>query len=374
MKQLFLSLALLLTLNGIGQENWYVDMIIDLLSQMAEETPSHYLVDKDRVSKKMKSARFYKTANGVKIENDWDEFKNHNEFNPLLINKVVIRNINENSQLGQVIIYFKEPVVSRTYTYASGKVTSTKVDFAHFTYVRTDSTLDQAMKNGFLRLKEQYAGSGSQSSTVSSTTTRPASLSVKIGNAEWMTENLNVGYFRNGDAIPQARTEDDWNYALSNGTPAWCYYEFDANNGKKYGRLYNFYAVSDKRGLAPQGWHVASQEEWSQLVKLSGGSDEAGKKLKSTSGWTPSERSPEYANGTNESGFTALPGGYRRPGGSGYGFGEGFIFIGESATWWTSNVFTGANAGVVEIKNYTFKVETKYYHKNWGFSVRCVKN
>ncbi|MCC5835685.1 MAG: FKBP-type peptidyl-prolyl cis-trans isomerase [Opitutales bacterium] len=85
---------------------------------------------------------------------------------------------------------------------------------------------------------------------------------VHIGSQTWMTENLDVDHFRNGDPIPQAKTIEDWQNAYENQEPAWGYYENDPANGEKYGKLYNRYAVEDARGLAPEGWHIPSMTEW----------------------------------------------------------------------------------------------------------------
>ena len=112
----------------------------------------------------------------------------------------------------------------------------------------------------------------------------------------WTTDNLDVSTFRNGDAIPEAKTEAEWKEAGMNAQPAWCYYENDAANGKKYGKLYNWFAVNDARGLAPQGWHVPSDEEWTKLCDHLGGRHVAGEKMKSTTGWD------DDGNGTNEIG------------------------------------------------------------------------
>src|SRR5690554_8081696 len=77
---------------------------------------------------------------------------------------------------------------------------------------------------------------------------------VVIGEQEWMAENLNVSKFRNGDLIPQAKNDADWESATKNKTPMWSYYEYNAENSKKYGKLYNWYAVADPRGLSPEGY------------------------------------------------------------------------------------------------------------------------
>ena len=94
---------------------------------------------------------------------------------------------------------------------------------------------------------------------------------VNIGTQVWVTKNLDVDKFRNGDPIPQAKTNEEWKAAGENKQPAWCYYDNDPANGANYGKLYNWYAVNDKRGLAPEGWHVPSKMEWDTLAKFLGG-------------------------------------------------------------------------------------------------------
>ncbi len=119
----------------------------------------------------------------------------------------------------------------------------------------------------------------------------------------WFGENLNVTKFRNGDDIPEAITTKEWDTAGKEGKPVWCYYNNDLENGKIYGILYNWYAVNDPRGLAPEGTHIPSIEEWNRLVELLG--VHTGKYMKSSNGWI------ENGNGTNKSMLNVLPGGYR---------------------------------------------------------------
>ncbi len=89
---------------------------------------------------------------------------------------------------------------------------------------------------------------------------------IVMGNGqEWMAENLRVFYFRNGDPIPIVKTDEAWKEAGENGEPACCYYENNSEYGKTYGVLYNWYAVNDPRGLAPEGWHVPTDAEWTAL-------------------------------------------------------------------------------------------------------------
>ena len=119
-------------------------------------------------------------------------------------------------------------------------------------------------------------------------TAEGASNEVTIGTQVWMTKNLDVATFRNGDPIPQAKTSDEeWDKAYVDAEqPAWCYFDNLPRNGEKYGKLYNWYAVNDPRGLAPEGWHVPSDAEWTQLTDYLGGREKAGAKMKSENGWS----------------------------------------------------------------------------------------
>ena len=133
---------------------------------------------------------------------------------------------------------------------------------------------------------------------------------VTIGSQVWMNRNLDVSTFRNGDPIPHANTAEEWQKYAKAKQPASCYLKFDPANGKKYGKLYNFYAVMDKRGLAPNGWHVPSKREFEQLISFLGGEKEAALKIKSVKGWdTPDKYNYAPGNGNNASGLNLLPSG-----------------------------------------------------------------
>lgn len=191
---------------------------------------------------------------------------------------------------------------------------------------------------------------------------------VKIGQQIWMTENLNVDQFRNGDSIPEAKTEEEWNRAGEAKQPAWCYYENDPVNGAKYGILYNWYAVNDSRGLAPEGWKIPSDEDWSRLADFLGGEDVAGKKMKYTDFWADNEG--KSGNGTNESGFSGVPGGDR----SGSGFFVKFGFIGHYGNWWSSNEEDSDRAWKCELNCYNCGVIRIFEYKTYGLSVRCLRD
>ncbi len=154
---------------------------------------------------------------------------------------------------------------------------------------------------------------------------------VTIGNQVWMAKNLNVDKFRNGDPIPEAKSNEEWRTAGEEGLPAWCYYDNNTANGAEYGKLYNWYAVNDPRGLAPKGWHIPSDAEWRQLTEFLGGADVAAGKMKSAGSFDAGTGLWQGLNeeATNESGFSGLPGGGR--------FHDGrFKLIGEAGCWWSS--------------------------------------
>jgi len=184
---------------------------------------------------------------------------------------------------------------------------------------------------------------------------------VKIGNQIWMAENLNVDRFRNGDLIPEARTNTEWEKAGKEGKPAWCYYDNDPKNGEKYGKMYNWYAVNDPRGLAPEGWHIPSDYEWTQLVSYLGGKNVSGIKMKSKSGWM------DNGNGNNDSGFSGLPGGQCDIYGT-------FYYIGNDGYWWSSTEHGTSTAWYRPLGYYGGNVFRNYYYKPYGFSVRCLRD
>jgi uncharacterized protein (TIGR02145 family) len=185
--------------------------------------------------------------------------------------------------------------------------------------------------------------------------------SIKIGEQTWMQENLNESKFKNGEIIDQATTKEEWEKAGQDGKPAWCYYDNDAKNGVKYGKLYNWYAVNDPRGLAPEGWHIPTDNEWIDLKNFLGGVDASGVKLKSSSGWNG------QGNGTNSSKFSGLPGGTRDAG--------NFMYLGEGAYFWSS---TEAGKSYSYFRYLFYEINAMYggmyVAKESGLSVRCIKD
>ncbi len=178
---------------------------------------------------------------------------------------------------------------------------------------------------------------------------------VIIGAQVWMAKNLEATTFRNGDPIPQAASDEAWTIAGQNKQPAYCY------NGETYGKLYNWYAVNDPRGLAPEGWHISTDAEWTQLSDYLGGKG-VGKKMKSTSGWN------NKGNGTNESGFNGLPGGDRSYDGT-------FNGQGNDGFWWNpSESPTGYAYGCGLHHDDVRLIVRVFDNKEKGFSVRCLRD
>jgi len=189
---------------------------------------------------------------------------------------------------------------------------------------------------------------------------------VIIGNQEWTAENLNVSHYRNGDVIPQVQDADEWGKLT---TGAWCYYENKSENGKIYGKLYNWYAVNDSRGLAPKGFHIPSASEWEQLIDSLGGVptefsslilEIVGGKLKATTLWV----SPNIG-ATNSSGFNAIPGGGR------YGT-PNFSDIGKFCYFWSSSGYGLAAHFYLNFSSSCIYCSITGMEN--GLSVRCIKN
>ncbi len=187
---------------------------------------------------------------------------------------------------------------------------------------------------------------------------------IKIGKQKWAIKNLDVEVFRNGDTIPEIKSTKEWLKAAEEGKPAWCYYDNNPENGKLYGKLYNWYAVNDARGLAPIGWHVPTHQEWNELAtfaKIDNKNDTV-YKLKSVEGWEMNK------NGTDEFGFKGLPGGCRTMDGK-------FARIKISGSWWSATELekNPRLAYHFPLSDYGY-LESNNCGKMYGFSVRCIKD
>jgi uncharacterized protein (TIGR02145 family) len=187
---------------------------------------------------------------------------------------------------------------------------------------------------------------------------------IQIGTQTWMAENLRTTKYRNGDVIPEVTINASWK-DLTSG--AYCNYEntTDLDKIATQGRLYNWFAVSDVRNLAPKGWHVATDAEWTTLATFLGGATIAGGKVKETG--TTHWNTPN-AGATNSSGFTALPSGRRE-----YSDGT-FLNMGYNGFWWTSSPYNPDYSWYRQMRYDVATIEPANFHKQYGFAVRCVKD
>jgi uncharacterized protein (TIGR02145 family) len=183
-----------------------------------------------------------------------------------------------------------------------------------------------------------------------------------LGNGqEWMAENLRTTSYANGDPIPNVSNGTQWQNLT---TGAWVHYNNDSQYENPYGKLYNWYTVSDARNICPAGWHVPTDVEWTFLSDYLGGEIVAGSKMKSTG--TQYWQSPN-TDATNESGFSGLPGGGRRVSGA-------FDWISNNGIWWSSTEYNTDYAWLRDLGYSGGGVGRYDDDKTYGYSVRCLKN
>jgi uncharacterized protein (TIGR02145 family) len=193
---------------------------------------------------------------------------------------------------------------------------------------------------------------------------------VTIGTQTWMAENLRTTKYRNGEPIPNVTDNYAW-VVLTTG--AYCSYANTDNKDEiaTYGRLYNWYAIADSLNIAPKGWHVPSWAEWNTLTTYLDGNYEPGGKMKETgtTHWSaPDDWDAMDAHTTNESGFTALPSGFR------YFLDGTFHNLGFTGFWWSSTVFSATeayNLSLIYNSDFSFR---NYVPVQGGFAVRLVKD
>ena len=196
---------------------------------------------------------------------------------------------------------------------------------------------------------------------------------VQIGGQCWFAENLQSENYENGDAIPSNLSDSEWQNTTSGavavfGEGSSTCYNFSPDGDacdeawslNEYGRLYNWHAVDDARGLCPSGWHVPTDGEWTVMTDHLGGSSIAGGQMKTDYGWN------NGGNGTNSSGFSGLPGGFRDLNG-------GFDFAGYYGSWWSSSP-DGSYAWSRYLNTNYEDVYRNNSNPQAGFSVRCVRD
>lgn len=189
---------------------------------------------------------------------------------------------------------------------------------------------------------------------------------VQIGNQEWLGQNLKVTHYNDGSEIPIVTGTDEWS---NMSTPAYCWYNNDIANKNPYGAIYNWFVLDEAsnggKNVCPEGWHVPSDDEWETLVTYLGGQYEAGGKLKETG--TSHWNSPN-TGATNETGFTALPGGYRA------GTDGAFITMNEKTYWWSDTENYGSSGWYRNVNYNSGQVYRHHLGKDFGYSVRCMKD
>ncbi len=181
--------------------------------------------------------------------------------------------------------------------------------------------------------------------------------SINIGSQIWMSENLNVERFQNGDLIPQAKSPSEWVKYAESGQPAWCYYNYEKANSVKHGNIYNWYAVNDSRGLAPKGYSIPSDADWVTLITYLGGFGSAGQNMKSYDGW---------GNGSANNLFKAYPSGACNNQGTCYG-------LGNETGWWSATETSEIFAFRIKLGALNSSVDRIDLLKKFGLSVRCIK-
>jgi uncharacterized protein (TIGR02145 family) len=225
--------------------------------------------------------------------------------------------------------------------------------------------------NGTLRITNGTQGAGKVLTSdatglatwqVASTPSTTYYKSVSVCCQSWMTKNLDVATYRNGDPIPKVTDPAAW-LALTTG--AYCYYNNDsATYAATYGKLYNWYAVNDPRGLAPEGWHVPTDFEWTTLGNCLGGNNVAGGFMKETG--TTHWIAPN--NGaTNSTGFNNVPGGFRSTDGS-------YLSNGSYAFLWSTTPYDTGYVYCRATDNYGTYLSVSIYESGIGMSVRCIKD
>ena len=288
------------------------------------------------------------------------------------ITKIAIERIDINSQINLVnnIFYYGEKLME-----FDGLDTSSH----SLSLILKKHRLDKKVAK--TTSKKKTAGKTSMKTKGSSRSSLSEIVEIKIGSQIWMSTNINVDRFRNGDLIPEVKTDKEWKKVGNDKQPAWCYYQNKLANGTIYGKLYNWHAINDPRGLAPEGFHIPTTAEWKVLSDYLGGHKIAGGKMKSTGTQYWKSPSPDEdlsdIEVTNESGFSGLPGGKR----SDYGV---FDYVGIEGNWWSSTEsnkkiaisLTESISPAEHFQLYNSLSQFGYCEgtKGSGFSIRCLRD
>ena len=192
--------------------------------------------------------------------------------------------------------------------------------------------------------------------SVSSDEKQVSEETVMIGDYDFAEKNLSTKTYRNGDPIPQAKNKDEWIKFAEKKVGCWAYPDFDESKSLEHGFVYNGYAMSDKRDLAPKGWKIPSSNEWRKAIELLGGKEKAGKKLKSDTGWK--------TNGDNSTGFNAKPIPF---------FAGDFNHNLQVVYFWSSTIAAPEYHEHYDLSGENDEFASWYDHDSFGLSVRCMK-
>jgi len=183
---------------------------------------------------------------------------------------------------------------------------------------------------------------------------------VQIGAQTWMAENLRSTHFNDGTSIPQVISNEKWKWLK---TSAYCFFRSEDYFRDIYGLLYNWYALTDSCELCPEGWRVPTTEDWEDLIRYLGGADSAGGKMKAvdTILWDIPN-----VGATNESGFSALPGGYRNQN-------SDYVGLGFRGSFWSRTIYNETCAEVMITERRYAKARIDFATFEHGYYVRCIK-
>ena len=192
---------------------------------------------------------------------------------------------------------------------------------------------------------------------------KPVITTVTIGKQTWTNTNLTTAYFQNGDSILQAKSVEEWLDLGKKKIPAWCWYENDPKTEKKMGKLYNWYAVVDSRGLAPEGYHIPKEEDWKTLIEYLGGELESAPKMRTGKEWQDTITNIEGSENFNA-----------EPAGCILTKTDDATFTTEGAFWWCGTQLSLKFAWTRYLLFNSREVKSYCYPKSSGLSVRCVKD
>ena len=280
----------------------------------------------------------------------------------------------KNIGIGQAVNFEDNSIGARSYTWTfegGDPATSTEKNPDGILYtaagefdvtlkITTDEGDATEVKSGFI-VVTQLPGGCEGTTSVTDADGNTYSV-VTIGSQCWMAENLKTSKFRDGSAIPEVTDVAQWKNQL---TPAFCFYDNDNSNDATYGKLYNWFAIEDGRGICPQGWHVPSDGEFAVLTNYLGAADDVAAGRLKEEGTTHWDAPNTLAS--NSSGFTGLPGGMR--------FQEGqFDHMGKNGLFWSSRRESESLAFYLTLTYNSAASYRTYIYKRSGFSCRCVKD